>query len=190
MDNDNYHNEYDGTDVGVTYDGLSGNFDGTTYYTNSSFPQANTFTEMSYSFWVKPSTFDFGTDDGGNIFNLDLNNGFRVRLNATTGIVSSLINAGDNILNGSALTLDTWYHIVVTANSAGTIIYIDNNLDVSNSVPWAVTVPAVHLLVVGRYNETSGEYFTGNIARMRVYDKTLTLEQVEVIYNTEKGDFE
>ena len=93
----------------------------------------------------------------------------------SSGSSTSLITSTSN-------TTDTWYHFVITVDSAGTgfKLYMDGNLEASSTFgPIRTNTGDVR---IGSY--TNGTYtFGGSIDQIRWFDKTLNSGEINTLYN-------
>jgi hypothetical protein len=196
---DNYKNQHDGVDANMTYDGLSGVFNGTTSRINNDadFGMA-VATDFAVACWINANDITSRRTilvDGG----------------ATNGV--EILVSGGNLLAGysangvqyghvlAGISVNTWIHVAYVFGANGTYLYIDGVL--------ADTVATTQQCLEGTDFSTIGalyngspyyldtpvatgysKFFSGKIAKPRYYNKAITSEQVTVIYNTEKGDFE
>ena len=117
-------------------------------------------------------------------------------------------NAGTTIYDrddaGTALVLNTWYHLVIAFGDGNTVFYI-NGVAVKtwNNTPGNLAVAVGHDLVFGvdssKYAAVTtnydtdkiipaewGGFFHGSLDEIRIYKSVLTQAQVTSIYNLEK----
>jgi len=91
---------------------------------------------------------------------------------------------------GTAISADTWYHVVFTKSStAGSIIYLDGSPVSTNSADTGNTGPMTYNRVnIGAeiYNaSTDTSFFDGSIDQVRLYNVVLSSLDVSNIYNNE-----
>jgi len=169
----------------------SGNFNGTN--STISTPNLKNSYPISISMWVQSDLtvpFDPGSNGMDELFNMSINGqrvscGFVRNSGWPTGI--TLMYGGTSHFSGhtaflSDTTSSTWHHIVYSiAGSANT-----------NHRVWIDASP-VHLVNVGGAhggsagwnigsNSTSGEFWDGRIDQVRVFNKTLTDDEVWYLY--------
>ncbi|NIO19920.1 MAG: LamG domain-containing protein, partial [Candidatus Aenigmarchaeota archaeon] len=72
--------------------------------------------------------------------------------------------------------LNEWTHITVVGSSSGLRIYINGELDASNSVPYGALNTA-DTLEIGAEPQFSG-YFNGTIDEVRIYDRALSPQEI------------
>ena len=105
----------------------------------------------------------------------------------TTIAFSSRNGSSDSNSQGSAISADTWYHVVVTVDAntnANVIVYLNKNKNINIS---NVTVPNEERIsnLVGWDNWDGAGYMDGQIAYVRIWqDHTLTQTEINNLYNT------
>ena len=120
---------------------------------------------------------------GFNYFNLmrDSNNKIRLEYKSTSQNNTQLFST-------STISTGSWYHVVGVVNSTGARIYINGELDASNSTPQNLgTVSST--LYIGGYSSGSTYRFDGKIAVAKRYDKPLTATEVAQNFNALRGRF-
>ena len=202
---DHYVNQYDGTDNGdVSYDGNSASFDGDGDYIKlDNSLKSFTNSDYSYSFWIKKN----GTDDDNYVpLNIRNNNGGsqdgtkvgcivivhdnRIELNSIGSDDDNwLIAETDYVLN------NTFIHLTVSTIGNDHLVHINGelNTDLKVTTSGNITITDDDQLLVGVHHYSNDEYvdyFNGNIANIRFYNRVLTPEEITTIYNTEKSQFE
>jgi hypothetical protein len=90
--------------------------------------------------------------------------------------------------SNSAVSINTWYHAVVTIESNGDMkMYVNGVLqtDTANTGSiWTTSCP--HFLVGSIYGSTG---FNGTIDEVKIYPRALTAEEVQEDYNPKQSDF-
>ena len=76
-----------------------------------------------------------------------------------------------------------WHHAVVTANKKTHKLYIDNNKIGEWDLDVAAGTASDYSYSVGRNGEHSGKYFDGLIAQVRFFNKEVTDDEVDKLYN-------
>lgn len=197
---DNYYNEYDGIDTNVTYDGNSVKFDGVSGYTRLGYEQwlGSTTLSLGFASWIKMP------QDGLALLTA-------ARESVAIGDSNIMIEQGEsrvqlyvNCMSQSPYVVqyfipytfnaDTWYHVYVEKiGNTSFALYVNGEFvdRVTTGYTYSNTPSEFSKLEIGRkwHHTYSTTYYESDMARFRLYNKTLTHEQVEVIYNTEKGDF-
>jgi len=95
----------------------------------------------------------------------------------------TLYNPSYSQLTTSSITLNTWYHVVLTVDSAGTgcILYLNGAVADSNTFGSAVNTNTGDVRI-GSYQ--GGSYFwNGAIDQLRYFNTTLSSDQVTDLYN-------
>ena len=135
-------------------------------------------TEMTLEAWVRPASLSswgtvlFKEQPGYYAYALYGNTG----TNRPSG--NAMVGAFDADTRGTAqLPLNTWSHLAVTYDGNMLILYVDG-LQVSQLLAPGSIVTSTGLLKIGG-NAIWGEWFNGLIDEVRVYDRTLTLAQIQ-----------
>jgi hypothetical protein len=74
-----------------------------------------------------------------------------------------------------------WHYTIATWNSSQLSLYIDGLLDKTESYNFAFTTTPIRPLYIGRQNNAGELFFSGSIAIVQVYNKTLS--QAEILQN-------
>lgn len=96
---------------------------------------------------------------------------------------------GDKIISNSQLVPDTWYHLVGVKNSTNLILYIDGESDniITNTNPLTE--------YTGPLRIGAGEFFgpifnfNGTIDNVRIYNRSLSAEQIHQMYLDTKDGY-
>ena len=175
---------FPGTLNGVAYN-KSGHFDfeGTddNIQLTSAFPTGNT--SWTWSAWIKPHY----STDGTILFAGTESAGQAMVSFCQDGAVRVGIWGTDYTTAGTAIADDTWGMTTwVYSEPEGTLkCYTNGQIDgTSNSVNFNVTGTSVR---IGSALTTN--YFGGGIAQVQIYNKALTVTEVEQIYNATAIDF-
>ena len=133
-------------------------------------PSAN----CSVSFWI--NNFD-ARAVGGYILGHSAN----WKIYMTTGRkIVNLLNGGTAFLSVRSMNVGTLYHVVMTrASNNSRKIYINSVLDNSDSAGNGATGAAV--LYIGM-KEDSTLYFDGFLEDIRIYNRVLTLSEIQTMY--------
>ena len=189
---DNYYNEYDGTDTDMTYDGDSGVFNGTSGGISTQ-PIFNTDVNIAISAWINAteSTVSqyqmiFRQDDSDNrvLFSLQ-------ELPTTPVLTLGVYTDGaygehEYILPSYTDFCGAWRHIVGTVSSNSVKLFIDNVEVLSTSISSASMGTNTTNTTIG-YHATDS-YLNGSLSNLRIYNRALSAEEIEVIYNVEGID--
>lgn len=191
---DNYRNQEDGLDTAVTYDGTNGVFNGTTSKVASVKQLTNAETQNSaLSIWVTPSAIDVlgvpaSMADGSSVSQLSLfvgaDNFYKIQIRD--------LSVYNTATSTTVASVGVPVHLVGVVDGTNVLIYINGILE--HSVPLTAINPTgidnSHIGYRNYSNYGIHHYMHGKLAHYRIYNKAISAEQVEVIYNSEKGDFE
>ena len=117
---------------------------------------------------------------------LDKNLAYRLWLpNATTSTFVFAIYIGGswtNVTSNTALNIGTWYHLVATYNGSSAKLYINGAEDKNQAVSGLIGTSS-QKVIIGTY---AGDYYlNGTIDELRIYNYTLTPEQISADSNLE-----
>lgn len=183
--NDESGNGYDGLVYGATLTtDRNGNinsayqFDGLNSYID--IPNISGNNLQTVSIWLKPN--DFGTGYGNNFINLkNTLSAEAIYLSASghagykQGIYSSV-----HELIGPTLSLGLWSHLVIVRNYLNVKFYLNGILQ--NDKNFNSGAPTQILLSIGEGTSDRGN-FNGAIDDVIIYNRALTEEEVQIIYN-------
>jgi len=187
---------YDGTSTDVTY--VTGNIDQAASFNGSS-SKINlgnqTFFnsgDWSISFWMKnqgnDSNFQYlvtqrDTSEGDSPINISF---YGVSYSSNPGKLNFNVS-NSYFTSTSALTKDTWYHVVFTIVAGGAMgIYINGVLDASGTETTTRATPTTLNLAIGSNGSNTDYPFNGLIEQVRVYKSALSLASIQDIYNNSK----
>ncbi len=178
---------------GVGYSATDGGiltFDGVNDYISTSLVTPST--AFSYGLWVKTST-------SNNIANRPIGNGdYSGGLSGASMILAyssnqsyfvrrAGVNNGDRDIFAPSVTnfLGNWHYIVMTYDGTnGMKVYCDNVLLGTNAV---LGFTSINTLSVGR--DGTGGAFNGSIGATQVYNKALTVGEIDQNFNADKTRF-
>lgn len=166
------------------------NFDGTDDYIQTTYPGVLGNAPRTVEAWIKLPT----TTSGENLVTTwgsdNVNGGrFTVRINNVSGLYKLRIENKGGGVNGTVTLSDgNWHHIAVTYdNSLSTNkykLYVDGNLDTQGDISTATNTVALTNMIIGRrINPSLGGFFNGSIDEVRVWDKALTLTEIQANKN-------
>lgn len=171
--------EFDGVDdyIRVKNSAILGNIDNLTICGISKTNNPNIHTQPIYVETYVPT--------GRTTNSLDFHGGKIIfdKYPPSGGWLSSNINPVSNIR----------YFVCTSQNSSTRSLYIDGNLDSKDNSVEIYTGPNPTESVIGAYDFTSGVYgFMGQIDEVRIYNRTLSQEEISKLYwdyisNNEKG---
>ena len=174
---------------GPTFNSANGGsivFDGTNdYVINTSFRSFQT-TTGTIAAWAYPTqnTSDKYAISVGN----DVSTGTSRAIRVYNGYWSTVSNGSTNedYNNIVTATLNIWQYVVFAWNGTTVNFYLNGTLYTTTRT--GMNTPAGSYVVIGGPPWLSS-FWQGNIASAKVYDKTLTTEQVLYNYNTQKAKF-
>ncbi len=159
-------------------------FNGNAYVAVSNNSKINLSSNMTTSVWIKVATLNTNTGQYSGIVS-------KWNSNALGGYIMRL--SGDKIqndnVNGSAIALNTWYHIVNTISSSKVPrIYINGVLNATGAALQNFNGNSDNVNIGVDYYTMEGmtRSFTGSIDEVRIYNKELTATEVLNLYNFEK----
>ncbi len=183
----------DGLSTSAWYNGVNGkfnsslNFDGTDDYANIPDNTALTPSNISLSFWVKPSSYP----TSGNVYGLidkrdDAGNttGYVLEMYNNSGtqqIVWVVSNTGASLMSVNySLPLNTWSHVVITQAGTAAVMYV-NGVSIGTATMTKTLANYAAGLRIGARQD--GNYFKGQIDDVRLYNYALTQTQVKMLYS-------
>ena len=184
-------NNNDGTIHGATLtNGVSGgalSFDGNGDYVDcGSDSSLNITDEITIEAWVKlngwPPANDYANivgKTGGSGGNNDFSYMIYV-VESSHSIRPHVRESDGNIIwfDSTSINLNTWYHIVQVADGNNLRLYI-NGVEDSNSLkPYDGTIKSIDGNVYIAH-DTREEYFNGTIDEIRIYNRALTLAEIQ-----------
>ena len=164
---------------------VSGDFNGSSSKITFGGNPINGKTNVSYSFWVKPHASSFYglimLFNGGSSGKKGV--GVRMRSNR---ILNMIIGNGSTSYHSyaessSALTVDSWNHVVTTTSQSQTKFYINGSLDVTRSTGTFQTDNSTHA-AIGHFPQAT-QYLNGQLDDIRIYGDILSENEVGYIYN-------
>lgn len=153
-------------------------FNGTDQYIELS-NEINYGTTNTLSFWVKSS--NTGTRD---VFGANTNGGYLLKALNASDTVSYRTSSGARTFDLSGLSSNpmkdgNWHHIVFTRNSSNLIqLYVDGS-----TVGSTQSLTGNTLFKVIGANYAKSVFFDGSIDEVAIFNKALSLSEVELIYN-------
>ncbi|AOW21144.1 Ig-like domain-containing protein [Urechidicola croceus] len=111
---------------------------------------------------------------------------FYLQVNDSDNTVSAVLN-GTVILTSTTAVVDgIWTHIAVTTNSAETALYINGTLE-GTTGSGGITSDSSNF-TIGRLADSDLNYFHGEIEEVRLFNESLTEDQVKKMVYQELGD--
>jgi len=147
-------------------------FDGDDDYVDSNSVDLLAAVEGSVELWVKPNSL--GAEM--NLLNKDsLGGDSLVDLTVQSDGLLSWVWGAQEIISDEALTANQWYQVVASWGVTGLKLSINGELSAES------TVPAVH--IAAEQAVLMGQGFSGYLDELRVYKRTLSSEQITVLFN-------
>jgi hypothetical protein len=188
---------YNGTAIGgLTYTtgkiGQAFNFNGTNSYVSLPNNSFNNLTgDFSVSCWFKTNTVSGNQMIFSNLaYNGGARKGFYIILASNT-IGCWFTNQptySQELYTSAAVSINTWYHLLVTRESGVVKIYLNGTLLVTdtNAIPLSYVTT---LASIGAYTNgvSTTSYFNGNIDAFNVWTKVLTQSEITELYNSGNG---
>jgi hypothetical protein len=143
--------------------------------------------------WIKPN--GWGEDNLGSIIDKSAppayqgGDGFTFRLGGGSELVAVQINAGtQRTSNASSISLGNWHHVVATWDNTGYVtIYVNGS---QSGTPGISADPSgiitTNALAIGNRSGGTDRTFDGLIGEMRIYNRTLTSQEIQHNYLTTK----
>ena len=166
--------------------GLS--FDGNDYVININ-PSSGLkpSTEVAIAAWVKTSATDTG---GAEVISMGDSYALRVETDGNIKFFyyngsgyKSVRTTGVNVLNGA------WHHIVGQKIGTALQVYVDGSSKVSTNNTGTILYTLGTDLFIGKYGNGGTSYdFNGSIDDVRIYNRTLSDQDVLALYNTTSAD--
>jgi hypothetical protein len=156
--------------------------------------------------YVSHSNDSFVSNGGATLecwFNIDTLSADRTLINHSGFTYFNLLRTSNNkirleykstsqnntqLFSTSTISTGSWYHVVGVVNNTGARIYINGELDASNSTSQNLgTVSST--LYVGGYHSGNDYRFDGKIAVAKRYNKPLTATEVAQNFNALRGRY-
>jgi hypothetical protein len=165
--------------TGKTGDALT--FDGTNDFVDvGNIINSGAYTKVA---WIKRAD----TATYNNIISGDVAHAFYAPSTSSFKLRAGHNGVWNEVEDSSGLVANTWYHVAITydpdVDSGTMVLYRDGSpIDTQISVP----VPqASNTTYIGRYN--SGYRFNGVIDNVMIFDRALTSDEIEFLYNGGSG---
>lgn len=92
-----------------------------------------------------------------------------------------------NLLTGNSIPATAWKQVVLASSSSSTNFYIDGApAGTTTGVSWSTSASTT---TIGKDPASSGQYFSGRIASVKVYSRVLTQSEIFQNYNALRGRF-
>ena len=178
-------NTYNGVNSNVTFNasgkfGAAAVFNGSSSYVLASSFMPTGSNPRSASAWVKTTISNANmtilfSGSGSN------NNAFIFRvINGKLGVA---FYANDHDFTATGLTDGNWHHVVATYDGSVAKVYLDGNL-IGTGSAGAVSTNSGNF-AIGAYNNGVDALFNGSIDQVRIFNDSLTSDEVTQLYNNE-----
>lgn len=185
-------NNYDGTlTSGPTWAagqvGGAVTFDGTNDYINIPYNAAlYLIGDLTLSAWINATT----TASMRRIVNMPADGtsgteGYSLMLNAGTAqfwMSGGACDGWDSSVSTPYTFTGSWHHIAGTVSGTTMKIYIDGALANTRTCPRSASPYVTGNLQIGRFSSGWGQYFSGSIDEVRIYNRALSAGEIASIY--------
>lgn len=187
-----------GTDSNITYNAASGiiisgaSFNGTTSTITTSSNWIPSMTDMTVSAWVNYDSIgtgfptavsNFVTGGSGKWFALNANPSSQMEF-----AVDAAGGSGRQVI-GVAMTAGTWVHVVGIRDTANAELRIHLNYNHRTGTTSSVNTSTLACNAVNSYlgNTNGSNLFAGDLDEVGVWDRVLTLAEIQELYNAGSG---
>ncbi|MFC1755575.1 LamG domain-containing protein, partial [Thermoproteota archaeon] len=138
--------------------------------------------DISIEVWIRPDVLNSNVGIAG-IQETPSQEGYLVAGTAGNRLRFGLDSG--SVLSASTIAVSKWTHVVGVYDGSDIMIYINGTLDNSTGYSSGSTPHlASSSFVIGRwYGNYDGYYFNGDIDGVRVYNRSLSPEQIKALYN-------
>ncbi|WP_109830588.1 LamG-like jellyroll fold domain-containing protein [Reichenbachiella versicolor] len=149
--------------------------------------------ELSITFWAKPLSFGVtdarilckatGTNEQDHYWMVSTWQGdLRVRLKTENGGTTTLI------AKNTPLDLDEWAHFAVVYNGNQLLVYKNGTLTDQVAKSGALSSDPFLAAAIGNHPGSISKPFDGLLDEMRIYNRALTIEEINVVKNASVAD--
>ncbi len=157
--------------------GNGGVFDGVDDYV--SIPYNNIGGTLTYSLWTKSSISGGGYRMFSYMSTL-------IQLTGNNITFFSNIYSGDTTTKTFTVVSDVWYNIIVTHTGTTTEIFV-NGVSLGSATDQVINTANSNTNAIGAYLFAGGNYYTGSIDEVRIYNRALSPKEVRDLYNFAPG---
>jgi len=183
---------YDGDATDVTYSagkfGDAGVFNGDSSKTVLIPKEDLTYNEVSVSLWTKYTHSNNANNALFTCLYSTHNSGFGINVDDSGELHFYIGDGDDNLLNTAVAGMpnDTWCNIVasINANTGDATITIDG-AKTDFTFASGKDISAQYDLVLGTNGEQDDNFLDGQMDQVRIFNKALTEDEVEALYNEE-----
>lgn len=158
-------------------------------FPNYEFPQPSGKNRVTLNVWFYPTESSYPMILAGTNFNGSTTyQGYQLWTYGTT-LYGRISGSGTTFVDLSyGFSLNTWIHATLTYDGSTARLYVNGSLITSSFLGVTMNYAAPGLFLIGaQYNATGGtniaEFYTGRIAVVRLYSRTLSGSEVTAIYN-------
>lgn len=176
-----------GTVTGASLVGNVASFDGVDDYVDVGYNNSLKPTTLTYSTWIKFSTSQSGraimalfTNASGGMA-LGIHDSAPNKIKFHTNSIGS--DSGNGVVGSTALNDNIWHSIVGTFDNGTLKLYVDGELDKTLTGVATPNYPTSTNFSIGRWTGGVSQYFNGSISDTRIYDRTLSLKEIQTLYN-------
>lgn len=162
--------------TGLVFDGIND------YVSAGNGSSLNVTGAISMSVWVKPAV-----SDGNLVRKVAVNQGYMMYL-----ISNQRVEIGSNefsstlTTSNSAITLNSWNHIVATIDGSGVANIFVNGVLVKTGNLQVLNTTTGSSFIIGGSSWSSGAYANGVLDEVRLYKRALSPDEVRQLYNQKK----
>ena len=174
--------------------------------TGADFTQGNDYIDLNDKFTFIPDTLTFTVSvwvrfedwNDGDVSNIITNSDFsddgglyiRLDQRGSTNRLQASVGRGSNTGNSFQINfnsfnnnhdLNTWYHIVYTADGTNAYLYVDNVEVGTSSSFTSMLAPPIHNLQIGRSGRNE-RFLDGYVDEVAIFDRALTTQEIEFLY--------
>ena len=155
------------------------NFDGDDYVTMDGVVDDFTGDDVTMAAWIKTTTAG-----EGDFFSMNPQSGNQFLLCILGGDIL-FYESGWEPAAGVSVNDGTWHHVVATRENMYVKIYVDGVYMISGSYTSTVRFAASNRWSIAQEwdDSTPSDFYTGSVDDVRLYDRSLTAEQVEGLFN-------
>jgi hypothetical protein len=107
----------------------------------------------------------------------------------TPNLLAKITTSTQQYTLSATINTNTWYYTTITYNGSLFSLYMDGVLSTSTAASGNITYEGSANLNFGRKNDADGEYVSGSISIVKIYNKALSASEVQQNYNQYKTRF-
>ncbi len=137
---------------------------------------------FTYEAWIKPTSFS----QTYNMFIGHYLPYFDVNSNRNLHMSMSAAGAQRSVWGATSLNANVWYHVAATYDNQGYMKVYLNGVKDGQAGPYLTPSNSSSLLYIGKWYSGSSYLFTGLIDEVRVYNRSLSPEEIKRHYEESK----